>query len=115
MDKWLWFARFFKTRGLSAKQVNAGHVRVNSTKIAKASFLIGPGDVLTFAQGRQVRVVRLVQLGTRRGPASEAQMLFEDLTEVKDDVPPAPRYEGRGRPSKKDRRILDLDRARTLE
>ena len=110
VDKWLWFARFYKTRGLASKTVSGGHVRVNGSKIAKASFAVGAGDVLTLPQGNRIRVVRVVQLGTRRGPTPEAQTLYEDLTEVKDDVPPAPRYEGKGRPTKRDRRMIDLDR-----
>jgi ribosome-associated heat shock protein Hsp15 len=118
LDKWLWYARFFKTRGLSAKQVNAGHVRVNSAKVAKPAHAVGPGDVLTFAQGREVRVVRIVAVGKRRGPAPEAQALYEDLSpppEPKDSVAPAPRYEGKGRPTKRDRRKLDLNRPDTLD
>ncbi|THD73295.1 RNA-binding S4 domain-containing protein [Thalassobius vesicularis] len=108
VDKWLWFARFYKTRGLASTMVNGGHIRVNGNKIAKASHSIGPGDVLTLPQGNQIRVVRVLELGTRRGPAPEAQTLYADLTEVKDAVPPAPRYEGKGRPTKRDRRMIDL-------
>lgn len=115
VDKWLWFARFYKTRGLASKMVTGGHIRVNGTKIAKASHAIGPGDVLTLPQGHQIRVVRVLELGARRGPAPEAQTLYADLTEVKDDVPPAPRYEGKGRPTKRDRRMFDLGRAGELE
>jgi len=115
IDKWLWFARFYKTRGLASTMVNGGHVRVNGNKIAKASYGVGAGDTLTFPQGNQIRVVRVVQLATRRGPAPEAQTLYVDLTEVKDDVPRSPRYEGKGRPTKRDRRMIDLDRAGELE
>lgn len=115
IDKWLWFARFYKTRGLASTMVNGGHVRVNGNKIAKASCGVGAGDTLTFPQGNQIRVVRVVQLAMRRGPAPEAQTLYEDLTEVKDDVPRSPRYEGKGRPTKRDRRMIDLDRAGELE
>lgn len=115
LDKWLWQARFFKTRSLAAGVVRGGRVRVNGTRAVKPAQQVGPGDVMTFPQARQIRVVRLVCAGVRRGPASEAQTLYEDLTEIKDDVPPAPRYEGKGRPTKKDRRIIDLDRSRTLE
>lgn len=118
LDKWLWFARFFKTRGLSAKQVSAGHVRVNSEKVAKPAHSVGPGDVLTFTQARQVRVVRIVDVGERRGPASEARALYEDLSpppEPKDSVAPAPKFEGKGRPTKRDRRKLDLNRRDVLD
>ena len=85
LDKWLWHARFFKTRGLAAGQVSGGHVRVNGTRAAKPAQQVGPGDVLTFAQGTQVRVVRIIASGTRRGPAAEARTLYEDIT------PPAPK------------------------
>lgn len=115
LDKWLWHARFFKTRTLAAKMVTGGHVRVNTAKAAKASHAVGPGDVLTFPQARAIRVVRILAIGERRGPAPEAQALYEDLSEVKDNVPPAPRYEGQGRPTKRDRRKLDLKRRGELE
>ena len=118
LDKWLWYARFFKTRGLSAKQVGAGHVRVNSEKVAKPAHSVGVGDVLTFSQGRDVRVVRIVAVGERRGPAPEAQALYDDLSpppEPKDSVAPAPKYEGKGRPTKRDRRKLDLNRRDVLD
>ncbi len=95
--------------------VTGGHIRVNAGKAGKASHAVAPGDVLTFAQGRNIRVVRIVALGERRGPAPEAQALYEDLSEVKDNVPPAPRYEGQGRPTKRDRRKLDLKRRGELE
>lgn len=73
VDKWLWHARFFKTRSLAAKQVGAGHVRVNGSKASKPSQNVAVGDVLTFSQGHQVRVVRILALSERRGPASEAR------------------------------------------
>lgn len=115
IDKWLWYARFFKTRGLAAKVAAGGHVRVNAEKIAKASYSVGAGDVLTFPQGRQVRVVRLAAVGNRRGPAIEAQSLYEDLTPPREDVPPPIRSEGHGRPTKKDRRDMRLSRDLPLD
>jgi len=115
VDKWLWYARFYKTRGLASTMVSGGHIRVNGNKIAKASFSVGAGDVLTLPQGNQIRVVKVLELGTRRGPAPEAQTLYEDLTEVKDAVPKAPRYEGKGRPTKRDRRKIDLAGPQELE
>lgn len=114
IDKWLWQARFFKTRSLSAKQVSTGHVRLNDTKIHKPAQMVTLGDVLTFPQGRQVRVVRIEAIGTRRGPAPEAQALYFDMSEKQDDVPPNPRFEGKGRPGKKERRELDLSRRRDV-
>lgn len=117
IDKWLWHARFFKTRGLSAKLVSGGHVRVNGDKIAKAAHPVGPGDVLTFPQARQVRVIRILALGARRGPAAEAQTLYEDLTPPAErlNVPAGPKFEGKGRPTKRDRRKLDLNRPDALD
>ena len=121
-DKWLWHARFFKTRGLATKLIAAGHLRVNSDKVSKPSFSVGSGDVLTFPQGRQVRVIRILALSTRRGPATEAQTLYDDLDPpnvAKNTVPdlaePMPRSDRKGRPTKKDRRSLDLSRKRYLE
>lgn len=118
IDKWLWHARFFKTRTLAASVVSAGHVRINSVKVAKPAQGVAPGDVLTFLQGDTVRVIRVVALGTRRGPASEAQTLYADLTPpppAPEDGPSAPQPQDGGRPTKKDRRIFDLDRRRMLE
>lgn len=85
LDKWLWFARFFKTRSLAARLCEGGRVRINRVPVAKAHQAIRVGDVLTFPQARQIRVVRVLALGDRRGPASEAQRLYEDL------APPEPR------------------------
>lgn len=114
IDKWLWHARFFKTRSLAAKQVSAGHVRLNSGKISKPAQNVSPGDVLTFPQGRQIRVVRVEAIGERRGPAPEAQALYHDMTEKQETVPDNPRFEGKGRPDKKSRRALDLTRGRDI-
>ncbi|MFT4960122.1 MAG: ribosome-associated heat shock protein Hsp15 [Paracoccaceae bacterium] len=104
LDKWLWHARFFKTRTLAAKQVTAGHVRVDGTRVSKAAFAVSADVVLTFQQEHDVRVIRVIALGTRRGPAAEAQALYEDLS------PPvkSARVERVGeRPTKKARRALD--------
>ena len=119
LDKWLWQARFFKSRSLAAACVSGGHARVNGQHVSKASRAVGPGDVLTFPQGRLVRVVKVTACGTRRGPAPEAQGLYEDLSppeaQEKKDVPPIQRMSGNARPTKKDRRKLDLDRSQALE
>jgi ribosome-associated heat shock protein Hsp15 len=115
LDKWLWHARFFKTRTLAAKVVSGGHVRVNSGKVAKASHGVVVGDVLTFPQARDIRVIRVEGFADHRGPATIAQTLYADLSEVKDKVPYSPRYEGKGRPTKRDRRKLDLKRGVELD
>ncbi|MEL6102896.1 MAG: RNA-binding S4 domain-containing protein [Pseudomonadota bacterium] len=118
LDKWLWYARFFKTRSLAATRVGAGDVRVNGARVTKRSATVVVGDVLTFAQERAVRVVRVDAIGTRRGPAPEAQALYTDLSPPvaqRDSVPDNPGYEGKGRPTKRDRRQADLSRRRHLE
>ena len=79
LDKWLWQARFFKTRALAAKVVGQGQVRVNGQRTDKPHRAVGPGDVLTFPQGDTVRVVRIEGLPERRGPATEARLLYADL------------------------------------
>ena len=80
IDKWLWFARITKTRSLAAALVSHGAVRVNRQKIAKPSHPVAPGDVLTLAIRGQVRVLKVLEPGLRRGPASEAAGLYEDLS-----------------------------------
>ncbi len=114
-DKWLWHARFFKTRGLAAKVVSGGHLRVNGEKAHKPSHAIGAGDVLTFPQARQIRVIRMLAVSERRGPAAEARRLYEDLTPASPPPPAAPRFEGKGRPSGKDRRNAQLYERRQLD
>ncbi|GAB1362607.1 RNA-binding S4 domain-containing protein [Rhodobacter sp.] len=79
IDKWLWQARFFKTRSLAAAVVETGHVRVNGQPIARPSREVGAGDTLTFPQGRNIRLIRITGTGVRRGPACEAMTLFIDL------------------------------------
>ena len=84
LDKWLWYARFLKTRSLATKLCASGSIRVGGVAVTKANHAIKPGDVLTFPLGRHVRVIKVVALGDRRGPAPEAQALYEDLS------PPSP-------------------------
>ena len=112
LDKWLWFARFFKTRSLSAARVAAGDVRVNGVRVTKRATTISPGDVLTFAIGDHVRVIEVVALGARRGPAPEAQALYNDQSlprpvRAPDTTGANPKYDKGGRPTKKDRRDMD--------
>ncbi len=114
VDKWLWHARFFKSRSLANAMVGAGRLRVNSQPISKPHHQVRPGDVLTFPQGRRIRVVEVVAIGTRRGPAREAQTLYNDLAPPEPrrgaDAPeprPGHRDKGAGRPTKKERRETD--------
>jgi len=115
VDKWLWHARFFKTRGLAAKLVTGGHLRVNGNRIAKASVMVGAGDTLTFPQARRVRVIQIAAIGTRRGPAPEAQALYLDLTPPEEKPTPTAQIERKGRPTKKDRRNARLLRGSYLD
>ncbi len=111
LDKWLFFARFFKTRSLAAKIVAQGGVRVNGARVSKPALAIRAGDLLTFEQGRQVRVVAVLDCGERRGPAAEAAGLYEDRSPPAVPRPPGgPRYDKGGRPTKKDRRALEAGR-----
>jgi ribosome-associated heat shock protein Hsp15 len=79
LDKWLWHARFFKTRSLAAHYVEKARCRVNGRVTDKAHANVEPGMVLTFALGPKVRVVKIVALGERRGPATEARALYDEI------------------------------------
>lgn len=123
IDKWLWYARVFKTRTLAASVCKSGKVRVNGETILKAHVSLKIGDVITFKRGPQVGVLKVLALGSRRGPAVEAQTLYEDLTppttasdadkcsrhateSVREEPQPA-RPGSKGRPTKRDRRAID--------
>ncbi len=111
IDKWLWAARVYKTRGLASDACSGGKVDVND-EAAKPAKSVRPGDVvrITLREGRR-RILRVTALGERRGSAEVARTLFEDLT------PPEPprlpharppyRPMGAGRPTKRDRREID--------
>ena len=108
LDKWLWFARVVKTRTLASKLVSEGHVRLNAQKVDAPAKQVGAGDVLTISLERQVRVLKVLAAGERRGPYEEARLLYEDLTpppEAVADKAPT-RDAGAGRPTKRDRRHL---------
>jgi ribosome-associated heat shock protein Hsp15 len=120
LDKWLWFARFFKSRTLAAKLCQSRRIRINRTVIGKSKTLISEGDVLTFPKGAYVRIIKILKLGKRRGPALEAKTLYEDLEpplarkEIEDiekndirTAPVAERERGSGRPTKTERRATD--------
>ncbi len=121
LDKWLWYARFFKSRSLATKFCASGRLRVNEQAVKKAHHGLRVGDVLTVPKARHIRVVRVVDLGARRGPATEAQALYDDLQPPslsgpgkKDPgenfprpVAAAKREPGAGRPTKRERRETD--------
>lgn len=113
LDKWLFFTRLQKSRSIAQKAIEAGHVRVNETRITQPSFAVKAGDVVLLSLDRRDMTVRVLQPGNRRGPYEEARLLYEDLT-----PPPAPgdkrnafeqatRERGSGRPTKKERREVD--------
>ncbi len=79
LDRWLWFARFFKSRTLAARSIAGGSVRLNRTRVSKPGHPVKPGDVVTLLQTGKPLAVRVVSLGTRRGPACEARTLYEPL------------------------------------
>lgn len=115
LDKWLWFARFFKTRGLATKAISGGRFRLDGTIMNKPHRAAIPGQVLTFAKGDSVRVIKIVALGSRRGPAVEAALLYEDMAppppKRADNAPRKSSFEARekgsGRPTKRARRLTD--------
>jgi len=90
LDKWLWFARVAKTRGLATRLVAEGHVRLNARRIESPAKGVRPGDVLTIALERQVRVLKVIAPGARRGGFSEASHLFEELSYPGDLSPAGP-------------------------
>ena len=81
LDKWLWFARFAKTRTLAAKLVTSGFVRLNGQRTDNAAKGVAVGDVVTIALPRATLVVRVEDLGERRGPATEARQLYIELNQ----------------------------------
>ena len=115
LDKWLWYARFFKTRAMATKAIAGGRFRLNGEVMSKPHRAAIIGQTLTFAQADTIRVIRIVVLGTRRGPASEAMLLYEDLalpqskqTKAKaEDSDFEAREKGAGRPTKRERRLTD--------
>jgi len=118
IDKWLWYARFLKSRTLAAALCGSGKLRLNSEIVRKSHQTLKVGDVLTFSLGPNIRVIRVEALATRRGPAAEAQALYEDMepprkpSERSDGspdmaIPVARRDRGSGRPTKTERRATD--------
>ena len=98
LDKWLWCARFFKTRALAARFCDDGRLRVSGQVTHKAHYAVRPGDVLTFPLGPHIRVIKIAELADRRGPPAEARLLYEDLA-----PPPTPKATGSFDPARGDR------------
>lgn len=115
IDKWLFFSRAVKSRSLAGKLADDGKVRVNGERSKGASRGLRLGDRVEIEQDRNVRMLVVLAFGTRRGPASEAALLFEDQT-----PPPAPKDTGLvpthgGRPEKAERRAYERLRARIFD
>lgn len=113
LDKWLWYARFFKTRTQATKLIQSGKLRLNGDIITKPHRAASVGSILTFPKAKNIRVIKIVKLGQRRGPASEATSLYEDLSPKinetkKEEQLKVVNFEireiGTGRPTKKQRR-----------
>ena len=81
IDKWLWHARFCKTRAIAQEKATQGHIRLNGQRVEKASAAVRIGDTMTLPAGGRVIALKVLGLGVRRGPASEAQTLYELLEE----------------------------------
>ena len=118
VDKWLWAARFFKTRSIASEAVEGGHVEVNGER-AKPAKQLKVGDELRIRVNQVTHVVHVRELSERRGPASVAQQLYEETAASRAErerlaeqrrLAPTPAYEEGGRPTKRDRR--DMARVR---
>lgn len=112
LDQWLWHARFFKTRTLATRLCRNRKIRIDGTLVTKAAATTHPGQVLTFPKAGEIRVIKVLALSARHGPASEAAALYEDLTPPQRRLKTvqtlvAPRAAGSGRPTKKNRRALE--------
>ena len=114
IDKWLWAARFFKTRSQATEAVDAGHIDLNGDR-AKPAKQVKPGDALRIRAHQNTFVVHVRALSERRGPAAEAQTLYEETGESRQErerlaeqrrLAPTPAYEEGGRPTKRDRRDM---------
>ena len=79
LDKWLWQARFYRSRALATRAVETTPFRIDGRPTDKPHASVTPGMVLTFAYGGDVRVIRVLALGERRGPATEARTLYEEV------------------------------------
>lgn len=114
LDKYLWHARVIKTRTLAQKFIASGVVRVDGIRVIGSDYRVTPGMVITFTLNDNIKIYRIVALGTRRGPAPEAQALYEDISPAMPPkqkqfrpAPAAEREPGAGRPTKRERRETD--------
>jgi ribosome-associated heat shock protein Hsp15 len=114
LDRWLWAARFFKTRALAAGAVAGGKVQVNGIR-AKPAKQLHVDDELRIRVGPYEWLVTVRALSERRGPPRDAQLLYDESPDGRaarerlaeaHKIAPAPTYQGKGRPTKKDRREM---------
>jgi ribosome-associated heat shock protein Hsp15 len=114
IDKWLWAARFYKTRSLATEAIHAGHIKLNGSTVKPAREL-HPGDLLELMIGPSQWTIRVQQLNEQRRPASEAQQLYAETPESSQRrtalreaqrLAPTPGSDLRGRPTKKARRQI---------
>lgn len=113
IDKWLWHARFFKTRSIAQKQVTTGKIRVDSEKISSPSRKVSAGNVLTITREQDIKVIEISAIADRRGPYSAAQLLYKDLSPPKLEKQKQEqtrenmsRIQSEGRPSKHQRKQI---------
>ena len=78
LDRWLWHARFIKSRSLAAKMIEEGLVRLNRARVVKSSTCVKCGDVLTLTLHEHVRIIEILAIADHRGPAPEAQLLYKE-------------------------------------
>jgi ribosome-associated heat shock protein Hsp15 len=115
LDKWLWAARFYKTRGLASEAVAGGKVYLNGSR-AKPARLVRSGDSLRIRIGPYDWFVTVRAVTERRGPPRDAQLLYDETPDGRaarerlaeaHKIAPAPTYQGKGRPTKKERREIE--------
>lgn len=122
IDKWLWHARFYKTRSIAQKQVATGKIRVDREKISSPSRKVSAGNVLTITRDRDIKIIEILGVADKRGPYSEAQLLYNDMS------PPKPekqkqeqtkesmsRIQSKGRPTKHQRKQIMAMKRNSVE
>lgn len=114
LDKWLWYARIVKTRTLAQKLIAGGNVRVDGERVSQTAQKVRAGQTLTISVADAIKILEIVAVGERRGPAPEAQLLYNDHSPIIPNAdrpwyspPPGQREKGAGRPTKKERRDID--------
>jgi ribosome-associated heat shock protein Hsp15 len=120
LDRWLWAARFFKTRSLAVEAISGGKVQLNGHR-AKRAKLVHVGDELRIRKGPFEHLVVVQGLSERRGPAKVAQQLYQETAQSQHNremlaaqlkAVPTATFKGKGRPTKKERRDIDRFRRR---